>query len=225
MKYTKIKMNNYNIHLIKTNKFKKTVVMINFKNNLKEDEILKRRLIPGILVESNAKYKTKRELDIMREELYGLSTYGNVSMSGKSIYTSFGTVFLNDKYVPGLFKEAFDFLYNMIFNPSVEKGGFNKEAFKLKVSLMKEEYELSKEDPSYFSTEQVYKTLGRGTELEYSYFGDIDNIDKLTPKSVYEYYKYMIDNDKVDIFICGDVDDSVIDIIKKKIKINNKREK
>ena len=54
MNYKKIEGIAYNLHLIKTNKFKKNMIKINFKNKIIKEDIVKRRMIPNILVESNS---------------------------------------------------------------------------------------------------------------------------------------------------------------------------
>ena len=57
MKYTKINEEAYNLHIINTDKFKKTIIKINFKNKNIKENIVKRRLIPTILSEA---YKNRR---------------------------------------------------------------------------------------------------------------------------------------------------------------------
>ena len=52
MKYKKIDVGPYNIHLINTNKFKTVTIKINFKRKVKKSEITKRSLLSRKLLES-----------------------------------------------------------------------------------------------------------------------------------------------------------------------------
>ena len=49
MKYKKIDVGPYNIHLINTNKFKTVTIKINFKRKVKKREITKRSLLSRLL--------------------------------------------------------------------------------------------------------------------------------------------------------------------------------
>ena len=72
MKYRKIKTQAYNLHVIKTNKFKTITVEVCFKSKLNKEEITYRNLLINTLCEACNKYKTKREMSIATEELYEL---------------------------------------------------------------------------------------------------------------------------------------------------------
>ena len=87
--YTKIETPIYNLHIIKTDKFKRNVIKINFKNKIVKEDIAKRRLIPNILFLSNQIYPGKRLLNIEMENLYNLDITENVTYSGSTFITSF----------------------------------------------------------------------------------------------------------------------------------------
>ena len=72
MTYKKIKAHSYNIHMIKTDKFKTVTVQVNFKRKLKKEEISYRNMIINVLCESNSLYPTKRLMTIQTEDLYNL---------------------------------------------------------------------------------------------------------------------------------------------------------
>ena len=52
-------MGAYNLHFIKTDKFKTISIDINFYRKIKEDEVTKRNLLKMILLDSNNDYKTE----------------------------------------------------------------------------------------------------------------------------------------------------------------------
>ena len=89
MEYKKIKEPAYNIHFIKTDKFKKIRIKINFKEELKKENIVIRNMLSLILLESSKKYPTKRLLDIECEELYNAGISSNTSISGNYHILSF----------------------------------------------------------------------------------------------------------------------------------------
>ena len=56
MKYKKISTYSYNLHIIKTDRFKTTTVQVNFKRKLKKEEITYRNMIVNMLCESTSNY-------------------------------------------------------------------------------------------------------------------------------------------------------------------------
>lgn len=224
MQYRKIEGIAYNLHIIKTDKFKKTMIKINFKNKLIKDDIVKRRMIPTILVESNSIYNTKRLLNIKTEDLYNLNVYSDVTMSGNAIVTSFIGAFLNDKYADGLLKESLNFIFDLIFKPNIVDNKFDTNAFLIAKKSLIEEIESVKEDPKEYATERCMEELDSDSPLAFHAYGYIESLDSVNEENLYEYYLSMLKSDIVDIFIIGDVDyKEVENVIKDNFIINTKK--
>lgn len=224
MEYKKIEGIAYNLHLIKTDRFKKNMIKINFKNKLVKEEIVKRRLIPNILVESNSIYDTKRLMDIKTEDLYNMDVYGNITVSGNSIITSFIGSFLNDKYTEdGLLEQALTFMFDLIFKPKVVNDAFDTKAFNLSKESLREEIESIKEDPAEYSMERTLEELGPNTSLALHTYGYVEDLDNLTEEELYQYYLYMLKSDVVDIFVIGNIDFDNVEKLLKDIPIVTKK--
>ena len=111
MKYRKIEVGPYNLHIIKTDKFKTVTIRINFKRPLIKEEITKRNLLVDVLASSTNKFKTEKMMNIETEELYGLSYGSSRITSGKYSIMTFDMCFINDKYLPeSIFNKSIDFL-------------------------------------------------------------------------------------------------------------------
>jgi hypothetical protein len=98
VQYKKYAVGPYNLHIIKTNKFKKIRVQVYFKRLIKKEEITKRVILSNLLFESNADYKTNRDLAIASEDLYSIHGSGFTSISGNYSLMIFNVSFLNEKY-------------------------------------------------------------------------------------------------------------------------------
>ena len=72
MIYSKKEIQNANLHIIKTDKFKTITVNVRFKRPLVKEEITKRNFLVNCLMESTKKCPTRRLLEIESEELYNL---------------------------------------------------------------------------------------------------------------------------------------------------------
>ena len=95
MNYELIDMGAYNLHIIKTKRFKTITVDINFRTEVKKEEITKRALLKEVLLNSNKNYKSERELIIESENLYDLKLVSSSSRMGNYTNISFKTRFLH----------------------------------------------------------------------------------------------------------------------------------
>ena len=227
MKYTKIKNNCYNLHVIKTDKFKTITIQVNFKRETVKEEITARNMIVNMLCESNSIYKTQRELEIATEELYNLYYNSTNYMSGKYNIMALEFTFLNEKYTEkGMLNKSIDFIHDIIFNPNVENDEFNLDSYNISYNVLKDKIESVKENPNYYARVRMLEELENDSYISYRSVGYMKDLDNLDNKKLYDYYKSILDNDIVDIFVIGDVNASQIEkSINERFKdINKSRE-
>ena len=212
-------MGAYNLHFIKTNKFKTISVDVNFYRAIKEDEITKRNLLKMILLDSNNNYKTERELIIESERLYDIKISSGISRIGKFSDLSFQTKFLNEKYTEAdMNKESIIFFLSLIFDPYVKEGRF--------INIDKQKNRLYQEINSLKDNKIKYsmlKLMEKIKDKPYSYnpYGQKEDLDDITGKELYDYYKKVISEDQIDIFVLGDFSSNEMkEIFKEYFKVN-----
>ena len=94
MNYEKIKTLAYNLHIIKTNKFKSIKIKINFKTKNTKEDITYRNMLVNLLMESTKKYPTARLIEIESENLYNVGFSSGTSVSGNYHIMSYTCTFL-----------------------------------------------------------------------------------------------------------------------------------
>ena len=220
MDYELIDMGGYNLHIIKTKKFKTITMQVMFRDKVKKEDITIRNLLRNVLFNSNKDYKTERQLNIQIEKLYDLKLGTSSFSVGNYTNMCFSTKFLNEKYTEiGMNETSIRFLLDIIFKPNINDNKFdedivNKEKDKIKKSLMslmdnKQRYALIK---LFESTEDK--------PYSYNFYGYEEDLDKLNSSNLYTYYEQMLKTNSADIFFVGDVDSKEIkDILKEYFKI------
>ena len=127
MKYDKLFMGSYNLHLINIDKFKTITVEVNFRSKINDDTTI-RNLLKMVLLDSNMNYKSERELVMETENLYDLKLVSSTNRIGSNSNISFKLRFLNDEFTEkGMNKESILFLLDLIFNPNISDNGFNND--------------------------------------------------------------------------------------------------
>lgn len=211
-------MGAYNLHFIKTDKFKTISIDINFYRKIKEDEVTKRNLLKMILLDSNNDYKTERELIIESEKLYDIKISSSISRIGEFSDLSFQTKFLNEKYTEeDMNKESIIFFLNLIFNPYIKDNKFIN-IDKQKNKLLQEMISVKDNKVKY----SILKLMEKMKDKPYSYnpYGTTEELDEITGKDLYDYYKKVLNEDQIDIFVLGDFSSQRMkDIFKEYFKV------
>ncbi len=222
-----INMGSYNLHIIKTKKFKTITVEVNFRRKLKKEEITIRNLLKAVLLQTTKDLKTEQELIRETENLYDLKLISSNMRIGNYSNLSFKVRFLNEKYTEKSMNEySIALLMDILFNPNVLDGKFmDNDVKKCKSKLEKSIQKLTDNKLKY----TLIKLLETTKDMPYSYnsFGYLEDLNQITPKNLYEYYQSVLANDFVDVFVVGDVDTNEIkEIFKKYFKVNTfKKEK
>ena len=93
MVYEKKEYGSFNLHMIKTDKFKTAYIDLLFSNRIVKEEISKTNFLAGILCQSTNTYKTN--IDFMKkcEDLYSLDVTSSCYRIGKNYNMDFNAAF------------------------------------------------------------------------------------------------------------------------------------
>ncbi len=213
-------LGSYNLHFIKTDIFKTITMKVIFHTPIIKEDITKRNILSDILLQSTKEYKTRRDLTIKSEDLYAADIYTSNQRVGNYIMTSFILQTLNDKYTEeNNFEESIKYLHEIIFNPDVEEERFKEDKLELVKSNATLALNSIKEDAANYSLIRMSEAYDKTSPISYRMTGYLEDLDKITEENLYEYYERMLDNDYVDIFILGDINEKeLLPIIKKYFK-------
>lgn len=218
MKFETINMGSYNLHLIKTKKFKTITIDVDFYRKIEKEEITRRNLLKMVLLDSSKNYKTEKELIIESENLYDIKISSSISRIGSFSNLSFQTKFINELYTEEkLGKESIIFFLDLIFNPNIKDNAFvniEKQKNKLKEQILS--IKDNKIKYSYLLLMEKMKNM----PYSYNTFGNIEDLEEINGKNLYDYYKEVLQKDNIDVFVLGDFDTAKIkEIFKNYFKI------
>lgn len=222
MKYEKVNLEAYNLHFITTDKFKTTTISVNFREKAKKEDITIRKFLFQMLCSTSLKYNTNRLFEIKLEDLYSTSLGHSNTLFGNLINSYIDIKFLNEDYSDEhLLNDAIEFLFELIFNPNVKDGKFDTKTFNQIKDRMNLILDSKKENIQKYTLNRSLELMDINDPISFNLWGYKEDLDKITEESLYEYYKEVLKNDVVDVFIVGNVDkDKIIDIFKEKFKIN-----
>ena len=227
MDYLKKELPSYNLHLIKTDKFKTVSIEVIISRDIKKEEITISNLLSSIMTYTTKKYNTKIKFAQKMESLYAADIGSCCFRLGKTINYDFNIRILNDKYSEnGLFEETIDLVDEILFHPNVVNNSFDNTSFNVVKHKEKSRIERFKESPASRSTLKAFELFDDKSPSSFNMRGYLTDLDKITPNNLYDFYNEVIKSNNIDIFVVGDIDyDYVIKTITNKIKFNNNNAK
>jgi predicted Zn-dependent peptidase len=199
---------NINLHLVPIEKFKTVLITAFLQQSLEKETAAKTALLPAVLERGTRKYPTYRDIRIRLEELYGAELGLDVLKLGERQILAFSLEVIHDKFAPGedLMRQGLTVLKSVLTEPFTEEGVFKKEY------VMQEKEQLSKEilglvnDKVNYALERCIQKMCAGERFGVYKYGNVEDLEDITPGGLYEYYQSLISENPLDIFIVGEID-------------------
>ena len=209
--------------IIENNKFKSTYLTINYIFELNKKEVTENIIwATSLLKATNDNLKT---IDIERKfaSLYS-SSYGvSVEKFENLFLIQFRLEVLNKKYLPkneDVFEEALKLLTNIIYNPLVINGGFDKKIVEKQKNIIRDRINAKKDDKRMYALNRCEELLSENPEDIYLY-GRIEDLPNINEKTAYKQYRKVMENAHVEVIVNGSINKDTEEIIKKYVKTNN----
>ncbi len=202
-------LDNLGFTLVKDEKFKSNLIKICFYTNLSEENVSKNAIISDILVSTNEKYKTKTELSLKLSELYGANLSGYVQKLGDMQVVGLAANCICDHFTlegEKITEELVDILLDCIFNPVIEDGGFAKDEFNIRKRELLEDIDAEINEKISYAFLKASEVIYKGEPASLPVYGKKESALKLEPVSVYEAYKQLLENSKIEVSLVGGQD-------------------
>lgn len=219
MNYIKEKIKDgVNLHLIINDNFKTDFTVIFLSMPLENNTVTKNALIPAVLKNGSTNYNNYKKITEELEMMYGASFECGIDKNGDNLVLKFYIESLNDKYLPepndNLIK-SIKILSDIVWNPLIENESF-KESY---VDVEKHNLELlinsQKDEKDFYALEKCINIMYENKGFGLSKYGNIEDLQNIDKKNLYEHYKKVMSTAKIDIFVSGNFEkESVINEIK-----------
>lgn len=197
------------IKKIETKKFKTNVYALYLTIPLTKENVTYNALIPTVLKRGCEKYNNQLEISKKLEEMYD-ATFGiGITKVGNNEVLKFYLESLNNNYLPNnedLSKTSIEMLLNIVMNPYLVNGKFDDDYVEQEKENLKKVIESRKDNKDTYATNRLLEEMFKEEPYGLYKFGNIDEIDNITSKKLYEKYKELIKNSEKYLYIVGDVE-------------------
>ena len=221
MVYKTYKCNSYNIHTIKTDRFKTVHMEIIFRKNIVKEELVNYAFLVDMLMESSKNYPKRKDVITKLEELYKLVVYGTTVKTGNVLNSNFMADFIDPKFIDeeDYLENVIKFIFEMLMNPNATNEEFDLKEFNFVKERLKREIKSIDENPFKSSMRKAIEAMDAMSVTAYPLMGSVEELEGITPGSLYKYYKKLFKDNTCDIFIIGNVDsDNIVSLIQKYFK-------
>ena len=206
------------IHAINTEKFKTNLIAVFLTNELIRENVTKNALIPVILRRGSMTMKNQEEISKQMEKMYGAYFDCGLDKTGDNQIIKFYLDEISEEYIPEknekLLKNSIDKILDIIFNPYLENGGFKEEYVEQEKINMKQRIEGKVDNKSRYALDRCIEEMYKNKPFGLYKFGYVEDLNEINGKNLYKYYKKMVDTCKIDIYVSGNFNEDIEEIIK-----------
>ncbi len=206
--------NTISLNIINTDKFKTNFISVNFVSPLREESAAKNALILRVLQRGSKKYPSVAALNARLDYLYATNVGLRNYKRGEAQVIGLAAEMLANEYADGtdLVFEVCDFIREITFVPLLDSDGVFMENY---VEQEKEnlitDIEAKINDKRRYAPFRLNQEMCRDEAFGVCELGRVEDVEAITPASLYEHYKKVISTYKIEVFFVGRGDDAEIE--------------
>ncbi|MCZ2258762.1 EF-P 5-aminopentanol modification-associated protein YfmF [Sporosarcina sp. G11-34] len=196
----------------KSDQFKTVNFSIKWKGNLDEKSASARSVLANVLQDSNSLYRTQSELGNALDELYGTVLYTDVGKRGNTHIMSLSVECVNDEYLQsdGVLEDVISLIQTVIFEPNMVDGNFDSTIVNREKRSVVERIRSQYDDKARYAQKRMLEILRPNSSTSASSYGTEEDVNKLTLEGILSAYHQMLNEDEIDIYVVGDIDEENI---------------
>lgn len=191
------------LYTLPDHKFKNCIQSINFTVPLLRETVTGLSMLPKLLCACNSRYFGRSALNKQAESLYGTKMKASASKVGENQVISFSVDSIADCYAgEPLLDKAWDLMQTVICEPKGSTA-FEEDIFCRERENKREEIRSAINDKRRFALLRCIEEMCKNEPYGIRGDGTEEELDKLTPASLFAIYEHMLRTAKVDIFVSG----------------------
>ena len=203
---------------LQTNKFKTNLCALFITVPLSKETVTKNALLVSVLRRGTENLKSQEEISKRLEEMYGAGFNCGVDKIGNYHVLKFFIETIDNSYTLGkenILQQGINLLLEIVFNPLLENGAFKKEYVRQEKDNLTKMILSRKDNKALYAKDRCIEEMFEGEPYSIYKYGILEKIEEINEKNLYEYYKNLINNSRIDLFISGEnIDDIKLPDIK-----------
>ena len=216
------------LYIRNSKQFKTVNLAVKWKSNLDVKKSAARAVLANVLQDSNSRYQTQSALHTKLDELYGTILYTDVAKRGNTHMLSLNVECVNDEYLKdgGVLDEVMDLVQTVIFEPNRVDGSFNSTIVEREKKSVAQRISSQYDDKSRYAQKRMLELLRPDSPASVSSYGTEEEVEALTLDDISTAYNQMLNEDEIDIYVIGDIDETKFaEKIQEMLSFNSRQER
>lgn len=198
------------LYIRKSEQFKTVNFSVKWKTALDEKKAAHRAVLANVLEDSNGRYQTQTEFRNALDELYGTVLYTDAGKRAETHIVSLSAECVNDEYISegGVLDEVLSLIQTVIFDPNVKDGQFDDTVVTREKRSVKDRIRSVYDDKTRYAQKRMLELLRPDSAASASSYGTEKDVEALTSADLFAAYESMINDDEIDIYVVGDIDEN-----------------
>jgi predicted Zn-dependent peptidase len=206
--HEKTDLHGITVHTIETKKYKTTSFILQIKEAIDEKNVTKRALLSFVLQSGTKDFPSSKELRSALDDLYGATLHADLSKKGENQVISIRMEVANEKFLSNsepVLDKAFHLLSQVLLAPALENGVFKENIIKKEKRSLKQQIESIYDDKMRYANKRLLEEMYETEPYRLNVYGNENEVDAITSKELFDYYQEVIRNDKLDLYVIGDI--------------------
>lgn len=189
---------------VQSDKFKTGCFSLNLLRPMKKEEAAANALIPSVLLRGSVQHPDIASISAKLDELYGASIGTLIRKKGEVQLVGFYCDYVQDEYVQEpVFAPLMEFLSELLFSPRLENGAFPAGVVESEKQNLLNAMLARINDKRSYANSQLLRTMCAGQPYGVPRIGEPEDLDEITPQSLYAHYRQILETSRVELFYMG----------------------
>ena len=178
---------------IPSDRFKTARISVSAYLPLREDTVAACSLMAQLLSSGTARFPAPLDMNRELDRLYGATLGADTDKLGDTLVWRCGIIFVEDGFLPeNIFADCAKLLFDAVFSPAVDDGGFIAENFERERRIQLEDIESEINDKRTFARNRCIAAMCEGEPYGLPLLGTAKQVNALTRGEVYGLWREII---------------------------------
>ena len=205
------------LHTINTNKFKTNLAAIFLSLPITRENVTYNAMISSVLRRGTKNMPSQEQISKELENMYGATFDCGIDKTGDNHIFKFYLESINDKFLPqndeNMLKSTIEKLLEIVFNPLVENEKFKEEYVEQEKVNVQRRIESKIDNKARYAIERCIEEMYKDQPYGLYKFGYVEDLENINASNLYEHYRTLIDTCKIDIFVSGNIENDISELV------------
>lgn len=211
------------VHVLPTDKFKTTTVVLNVLAPLKAETVTLNSLIPAVLQRGTRTLPSVKALTERLDDLYGASLDSAMFKLGERQVAQFELEVPNEKYLahaPDILDEGLQLMADVLLDPVLDHGVFRSSFVELEKEALRKRIESLFNNKGRYASIRCIEAMCAHEDFRLYSYGRLEDLQAIDARRLTDHYRNWLRTSPMDVYVIGDVDPAKVEaLLRRKLKL------